>query len=300
MFGREPRLPINLILDNPESPVPKNHTDYLKQWEKIMSLAYKIAAKNAEQWKGKDRDRRNSRATLGTLKPDDRVLVRNLSQRGGPGKLGSYWEPDVHLVVEVKGDTGLVYAIRSEKDKSGKVLVVHRNHLLPCSSLPLEFPIELQKPRKTRKTSKKKVVAQEVENVNDTDNDKDVNVWVTNKRTENASEDFNSNDASVCDDDVESLSSESESILLEDADIEVPVETDAGEVHANVGSDEVLQPEQDENIQDPEDLAPGDMEDVTESREEMSVLEEQPNVRPQRIRRPCDRLTYYDWGSSLP
>ena len=56
------------------------------------------------------------------------------------------------------------------------------------------------------------------------------------------------------------MSSESESKFLEDADMEVPVETDAGEVHANVGSDEVLQPEQDGDIQDPEDLAPGDME----------------------------------------
>ena len=162
MFGREPRLPIDLILDNPESPVPKNHTDYLKQWEKSMSKAYKIAAKNTEQQKGKDRDRCNSRATLGKLKPGDQVLMRNLSQRGGPGKLRSYWEPDVHVVVEVKGETGLVYAIRSEKDKSGKVRVVHRNHLLSCSSLPFEFPTELQKPRKTRKTSKKKVAAKEV------------------------------------------------------------------------------------------------------------------------------------------
>ena len=96
------------------------------------------------------------------------------------------------------------------------------------------------------------------------------------------------------------MSSESELKVLEGADMEVPVETDAGEVHANVGSDEVLQPEQDEDIQNPEDLAPGDMEDVAESREEMSVFEEQPAVRPQRIRRLCDRLTYYDWGSSLP
>ena len=71
MFGREPRLPIDLILDNPESPVPKNHTDYLKQWEKRMSEAYKIAAKNAEQRKAKDRERHNSRATLGTLKLGD-------------------------------------------------------------------------------------------------------------------------------------------------------------------------------------------------------------------------------------
>ena len=130
--------------------------------------------------------------------------------------------------------------------------------------------------------------------MNDTDSYEDVEIWVTNKPTENVSEDVNSNDASVCDDDVESLSSESELKLLEGAEMEVPVETDVGEVHANVGSDEVLQPEQDEDIQDP-----GDMEEITESREEMSVLEEQPDVHPQRIRRPCDRLMYYEWGSSL-
>ena len=97
-MGENHGLPIDLILDNPESPVPKNHTDYLKQWEKRMSEAYKIAAKNAEQRKAKDCERRNSRATLGTLKPGDRVLMRNLSQHGGPGKLRLYWEPDVQLL----------------------------------------------------------------------------------------------------------------------------------------------------------------------------------------------------------
>ena len=121
------------------------HTDCLKQWEKSMSEAYKIAAKNVEQRKAKDRERRNDKATLGTLKLGDRVLMHDLIQRGGPGKLRSYWEPDVHVVVKVNGDTGLVYAIRSEKDKSDKVRVVHRNHLLPCSSLPLKFPTELKK-----------------------------------------------------------------------------------------------------------------------------------------------------------
>ena len=75
MFGREPQLPIDLILDNPESPVPKNHTDYLKDLEKIMSKIYKTGAQNAEQPKAKDRETHNSKATLRTLKPDDRVLM---------------------------------------------------------------------------------------------------------------------------------------------------------------------------------------------------------------------------------
>ena len=89
-------------------------------------------------------ERRNSRATLETLKPGDRVLMRNVSQRRAE-KVRSYWEPDVHVVVEVKGDTGQVYAIRLERDKSDKVRVVHRNDLLLSSSLPLEFPTELKK-----------------------------------------------------------------------------------------------------------------------------------------------------------
>ena len=42
------------------------------------------------------------------------------------------------------------------------------------------------------------------------------------------------------------------------------------------------------------------MEDVAESMEETSVFKEQPDVRPHGIRRSCDRLTCYDWGSSLP
>ena len=152
-----------------------------------MSQAYKIDANSAEQWKAKGHERNNCRATLGTLKPGDRVLIHNLSQRGGLGKLRSYWESDVHVVLKVKDDTEVVYAIPLQKDKSGKVRVAHRNNLLPCSSLPFEFPTEMQKTRKTRKTSKT-VVSQEVGNVNDTDSDGDVKVWVSNKPTENASE----------------------------------------------------------------------------------------------------------------
>ena len=59
-------------------------------------------------------------------------------------------------------------------------------------------------------------------------------------------QDFNSNDASVHDDDVESLSSDSEVKFVED--MEVPVEIDPEEVPANVESEEVPQPKRDEEI----------------------------------------------------
>ena len=61
------------------------------------------------------------------------MLVRNLSRRGGPGKLRSHWEQEVHLIVEQKGDFP-VYEVTPEGRK-GKSRTLHRNLLLPCDFL---------------------------------------------------------------------------------------------------------------------------------------------------------------------
>ena len=61
------------------------------------------------------------------------MLVRNLLERGGPGKLRSHWEQEVHLIVQQKGDLP-VYEVTPEGRK-GRSRILHRNLLLPCDFL---------------------------------------------------------------------------------------------------------------------------------------------------------------------
>ena len=80
-----------------------------------MQEAYNIASSKSEERKVKDRNRKNNKTKkLGLLEVGDRVLIRNVVERGGPGKLRGYWEQDIYVVSEVKGENGVVYAVRKE------------------------------------------------------------------------------------------------------------------------------------------------------------------------------------------
>ena len=115
-----------------------------------MKEAHQIAQRNAKKTTERGREYYNKRVSRGVLKPGDRVLVRNLTERGGPGKLRSRWEDVIHVVVDRMGVQSPVYKVKPESG-GGHMRELHRNLLLPCDALELDAsnPAFGARPRKT-------------------------------------------------------------------------------------------------------------------------------------------------------
>ena len=100
----------------------KGYAEYISTWQKQMDEAWKIAYEKSSKRKAADRKRWNKGPVLTELKCGDRVLVRNLTERGGPGKLRNYWESDVHVVTRE-----LLVNLMSFMKYKQKVINVRRN-----------------------------------------------------------------------------------------------------------------------------------------------------------------------------
>ena len=137
LFGRSPRLPVDLMFGLSREDTRMNHTEYTEKWKVAMKDAYEMARQNISKSSEDGKKQYDRKVRFSSLQPGDRVLVRNLSERGRPGKLRSYWEQEVHLIVEQKGDLP-VFEVTPEGRK-GKSRMLHRNLLLPCDFLQTDL-----------------------------------------------------------------------------------------------------------------------------------------------------------------
>lgn len=114
---------------------------YAERWREKM--AYKLASSHSQQSSAKGKhyyDRRNKGVTL---QPGDRVLVCNLSERGGPCKLKPYWEKTIYIIQEQLGEN-------PPEAGGGRTRTLHRNLLLQVNDLPAE-PLSMNNPVRTRR-----------------------------------------------------------------------------------------------------------------------------------------------------
>ena len=79
-----------------------------------MEEEYEIARKRAGVSASRNKERYDRAVQSVELQPNDRVLIRNLSERGGPGKLRAYWEKDIHIVVRRMNPSSPVYEVKRE------------------------------------------------------------------------------------------------------------------------------------------------------------------------------------------
>ena len=82
-----------------------------------MKEAFKKTAANTKQRRDMDKRKRDQKARLQPLKMGGRVLVRNLSERGGSGKTKTFLEQRMY-------EDGLVYVAQEESNPHPRVTVL--------------------------------------------------------------------------------------------------------------------------------------------------------------------------------
>lgn len=132
MFGRQPRLPVDLAFGLPVDTPNKSHSQYVENLKNRLRESYEMATKNAGKIAERNKQRFDKHVVALTLEEGDRVLVRNVRLRG-KHKLADKWEQNVHVVVK-KAHNLPVYTVKPE-GKDGPLRTLHRDLLLPCGFL---------------------------------------------------------------------------------------------------------------------------------------------------------------------
>ncbi len=176
LFGQHPRLPVDLLFGLIENTESVTHKGYADKWSKRMTEAYKIANRSSLSSSAKNKSYYDQKVRGVVLKPGDRVLVRNMGERGGPGKLRSYWEKRIYVVKEQISDNP-VYVIHPEGDPSARNRTIHRNLLLLVNDLPVESSTQpadsVVAPRQRRRQPRRRTSSADNNETPDTDNDDD-------------------------------------------------------------------------------------------------------------------------------
>ena len=132
LFGRHSRLPIDVMFGLEAVKEGESYQKFVQTWKEALQAAAQLASATAKN----DKTNYDKKARAKDISEGDRVLVKNLTERGGTGKLRSHWEKYVHTVKSKVENLPVFVVIR--EDGKGVERRMHRNLLLKCDYLPLE------------------------------------------------------------------------------------------------------------------------------------------------------------------
>uniref|UniRef100_A0A3B3S2Q0 Gypsy retrotransposon integrase-like protein 1 n=1 Tax=Paramormyrops kingsleyae TaxID=1676925 RepID=A0A3B3S2Q0_9TELE len=134
MFGRHPRLPVDLIFGLPTANKSGGYSDYVQTLHDCLSQAYTQASQTSRQAKEQQKKYYDRKAVSHIFHPGDRVLVK-VCHVEGRQKLGDRWESRPYIVVKKQPHLP-VYVVQPENGGTERVL--HSNLLTQCMFLPVE------------------------------------------------------------------------------------------------------------------------------------------------------------------
>ncbi|CAL9687523.1 unnamed protein product [Knipowitschia caucasica] len=135
MFGRHLRLPVDVGLGVNPQQTQFSVQGWVGDHRNKLSFAYSLARKKAAGVASQQKRQFDKKAQALPLITGDRVWLRN-RKRQERGKLGSWWDPEPHVILDIVGETGVVYRVRPEK--GGREQTVHRNSLKVCTVPPAD------------------------------------------------------------------------------------------------------------------------------------------------------------------
>ena len=146
MFGREPRLPIDLAFGIELNKGNDSLLHYTHSLREKIKHSCEMAAKASEIAQQRQKAGYDLKVRGATLEVGDRVLVKTLAF-DGKHKLADRWDEFAYIVISQPNKDIPVFVVERE-DGEGRRRSLHRNHLLPIGYL---LPDEQPKPKPRNK-----------------------------------------------------------------------------------------------------------------------------------------------------
>ena len=144
MFGREPKLPldVNLGLPNPNMEAVI-HEKYVKQLQSRLKWSYGVAQCRNEKEAARQKKYYDLKVQCAPLRVGDVVVPRQKSFRG-KAKIEDRSESTLYEVIEIPYPDMPVFKIRLQGDPEAKPRILHRNLLQPIRQIKASEVEELK------------------------------------------------------------------------------------------------------------------------------------------------------------